>query len=1112
MPSSAMSKPAAYFLNDAACDLASYTQHACNIHQAVAIEACAGSGKTWILVARIFRALLEGVEPRSILAITFTKKAAAEMRSRVLSLLQQLQEAKDDTGALRQLLQERGIAQPSVEQLQRAQGLYAEVIAQPQGLQIRTFHSWFISLLQAAPDAIFERLELPQPFELLEDDELLKPLLWRPFYAAVQADADLLADYQAVVADLGSHNALESLTGVLNKRMEFVLADRLGHVENAVPSAEEVYPLLAGYADPVAALAQGSWVHAQLAAAVAALLAATGKTAQKQGLLLQTALEQQDLAGCEAALFSQGRLRKNLPASEAVEDAAKLLHDLLDWGRQQFAAAHQARMTRLARCLLAMLGQLKRQHGWIDMGDVELAARALLAEDSSLAAWMQERLDSQLRHVLIDEFQDTSPLQWQILKNWFAAYGGASAGMPSLFVVGDPKQSIYRFRNAEPKVFRAAQALVAEMGGVRLACDHTRRNSVAVLNLLNQLMPQTAMGRVAGADEPPAFRTHTTDSQVVGQVQAFRNVPAALGPAIADSAEDAAPEADAEAEDEAWRDSLYEAQTPDELGRSLLEYEAVADWLQARYAADGSTASWGRCMVLARKRGGLLGLAAQLRRRGIPCVVAEKSLLAEQLEVQDCMALMQVLLAPENNLALAQVLKSPMFSWTETQIRHLAEAVAVSSPRRSWWQQLQVQADEEEADDGKMATAQAVFARLQRWQAWLIELPVYDALFAIFHDGAVPARYGQAVPAGIREQVLANLQALLQAALDFKTGRYGHAWQFLLALQDPGLRQQFRAASLSQPDAVQLLTSHGAKGLEAEHTVLLDSEFSSAKSDAYSVLVDWPVDKTEPVACYFLLAKERTPRQLAQYLLREQDERAREDANLLYVAITRARCNLLFSATPSGRKDPSNWWDQLQLVPDAFAHWQPVLTTAASTALEPGHRVLRLPQLPARPSPLAAARADGALEQSNSYIARRGQALHRLLEWQLSQPSGTAWQQRLMQEFALSAADCAQLLVQAENLQSGEARWVWDSQRLRWAGNEVELAHGGQLLRLDRLIQDADGSWWVVDFKSNFRPEAQAEYHQQMHDYVAAVRAIYPGASVKAAWIGGDGRWTEWQA
>ncbi len=135
-------------------------------------------------------------------------------------------------------------------------------------------------------------------------------------------------------------------------------------------------------------------------------------------------------------------------------------------------------MARLTRVLIAQFTALKRERGWVDMNDVERAALLMLA-DPVPAGWVQERLDARIRHLMIDEFQDTNPLQWQALYAWLIGYSGAGTA-PSVFLVGDPKQSIYRFRRAEPQVFRAAQAFVVHgLGGDLLSCDHTRRNAEA---------------------------------------------------------------------------------------------------------------------------------------------------------------------------------------------------------------------------------------------------------------------------------------------------------------------------------------------------------------------------------------------------------------------------------------------------------------------------------------------------------------------------------------------------------------------------------------------------------------------------------------------------------
>ena len=151
------------------------------------------------------------------------------------------------------------------------------------------------------------------------------------------------------------------------------------------------------------------------------------------------------------------------------------------------------------------------------MNDLERGAMALLG-DAALAGWVQERLDARIRHVLIDEFQDTSPLQWHALHGWLSAYAGAGGGAssqrpPSVIVVGDPKQSIYRFRRAEPRVFAAVRGFVVEaLGGCVLECDHTRRNAPGVLTALNAVFAEAqAAGAYAG------FREHTTESAPVAE-------------------------------------------------------------------------------------------------------------------------------------------------------------------------------------------------------------------------------------------------------------------------------------------------------------------------------------------------------------------------------------------------------------------------------------------------------------------------------------------------------------------------------------------------------------------------------------------------------------------
>lgn len=490
---------------------------ACDPARSVAVEACAGAGKTWMLVSRMLRALLDGSAPHEILAITFTKKAAGEMRQRLQEWLEQFAHAAPED--LEKELIARGIGTEAARgKREQLRNLYQQLLASGRPLQIRTFHSWFAALLSTAPLALLQERGLPTHYELLEDDAQAKAEVWRPFLEAVAGDDALRADYEAIVAVHGRSQTHKALEAALDKRVEFLLSDEAGIVDTSVPPFGEVYERLAGVEHPGDWLLRRAAGRAMLEDAARALMPLAPSFAAK-GEELMAALQAGDWQGVLAALFTkdgEGTPRafgKSCPQAVTVaQDEAQTLRDAC---RQHAAWLHQQRMARLSRRLIECFGAVKREHGWVDMNDVERTALTLLS-DPVLSGWVQERLDARVRHLLVDEFQDTNPLQWQALHAWLAGYAGAGGGQhpPSVFIVGDPKQSIYRFRRAEPQVFKAAQAFVREaLGGDLLACDHTRRNAQGVIGVVN-----AAMQAAQAQQEYEGFRAHTTESQDAGRL------------------------------------------------------------------------------------------------------------------------------------------------------------------------------------------------------------------------------------------------------------------------------------------------------------------------------------------------------------------------------------------------------------------------------------------------------------------------------------------------------------------------------------------------------------------------------------------------------------------
>ncbi len=1080
---------AAYELNGQAVSAERFYALACDPRRSVAVEACAGAGKTWMLVSRIVRALLDGVAAHEILAITFTRRAASEMRERLHQWLAAFATASPQTlvGELRARgvrMADEGDALILAAQLS---DLYRKTLASARQVQVRTFHSWFAALLRSAPLSLLQQLELPVSYELLEDDALPKALVWRRFYATLALDAQGKADFEFVVLEYGRAQAEKALQAALDKRTEFALADAQGVVAESVQHFCKQYPEFAGLATPEDFLRPSSARWQVLLDAAQALGQAGAPTFSAKGRELEWALTQGDLlAAFEALLTDKGTPRKfseKIAGIERVRLAQDLALQVSAARRQHQAWLYQQCMLRLSRLLLRDYAQLKRERGWVDMNDVERAASVLLG-DPVLSGWVQERLDARTRQLLIDEFQDTNPLQWQALRSWLSGYAGAGSAAPSVFIVGDPKQSIYRFRRAEPQVFKAAQDFVREgLQGDLLSCDHTRRNAPEVIAAVNAVMLQAAQ-----ADAYAAYRRHTSSSELTGRVG---SLPVVLRAAPTPDAEQVALDNGDGLAGLAWRDSLCTPREEDEETLRTLEARQAAIWIAGHLQQTGLPAS--DVMVLARRRAALLPLQDELRRLDIAAQIGDKTDLIECCEVQDVVALLDVLVSPQHDLSLARVLKSPFFGVGDEALVQLRLAQIDSG--QSWFDLLQ--SSGLLADDGRPLAAQ-----LLRWKGWLDSLPPHDALQAIYSDGDVFARFAALAPQHQRDAVLANLRALLSVSLQIGGGRYATPYAFVRALKAGGVL----APAAVNPQALRLLTIHAAKGLEADTVLLLDTDAPEHKAETMSVLVDWPGEAAWPKKFVFLASEKNPPACAVSALDAERLERQREELNALYVALTRARQTLVVSSIEPYRASGRSWWQRLveiglleTLSPDSTFISAPSDPAAAVGAATIFH-IKTLPAPPLEPQVV------GASVEADSVSARIGKAMHRLLEWGASaehQTLAAALEFELTPEQGAMAASMALCVLQ------GDAAWAWDPLLLEWAGNEVGLHYRGEFRQIDRLVQRRDGAhageWWVLDYKSASSPQRQPELVAQLQAYRSAVRAIYPDAVVRAAFLTAQG-------
>ena len=472
--------------------------------RSVVVEACAGSGKTWLLVSRIVRLLLDGAQPSQILAITFTRKAAQEMQARLQLWLRDL--AMGDEASVRRFFAERGLDELSEAQLQHARTLYGSVLLAQPGITISTFHGWFMQVMQRAP----LNADVMQGMSLLERagseqeeawEELLEQMRRQPDSAEAQHmqwlfgecglfnTRKLLFNFLSKRAEWwaftqGRQDALKSvLEGLrvyLDVEMEFDAEEDWGMCGISeespfrlhAPSRQQGHRSTEDERLRVGARLDGYRAREALQRNVAAAVHSEERTAQVQ------ADQESGCGHLYQGAFPVARQSANGARHSADQQAYRLNDAVLHCG-VAFLDRYQA---------------LKAQKQQMDFSDLEWQLCRLL-QQSEHAETMQYKLDSRYRHVLLDEFQDTNPLQWQILRAWFDA-SVAVDSQPTVFVVGDPKQSIYRFRRADARLFGVAREYLKEhFAAHELHNNHTRRNAPAVLDAVNAVF----------ADHPEGF-------------------------------------------------------------------------------------------------------------------------------------------------------------------------------------------------------------------------------------------------------------------------------------------------------------------------------------------------------------------------------------------------------------------------------------------------------------------------------------------------------------------------------------------------------------------------------------------------------------------------------
>ena len=1116
------------------------------------VMANAGSGKTRVLANRVARLLLEGVAPQKILCITFTKAAAAEMAERLFDMLGGWALADDDklVKALAELEGDAG-KQRNAAALADVRRLFARALETPGGLKTQTIHSFCEQTLKRFP------LEAGTPpgFAIIEDAEAHR-LIDEAIDAVARAAAEdeiLAAAFDRLSVQRNEQDLRSLLHSAAAGKLKFSqMLDRFDGLDGAVAAlaAElDIDPETDEEAIRQAFVAGLS--TADLQRAHAALEASGGnpaKLAPHIKTFLNTSSPTEQWDALFGLLMTGGGAPRKKITTNATDKIDAWAKPFLTELQEAFVAAHEAAKAaalyadtaaycRLTAAVIADYAEAKAARAALDFDD--LIERTLALFTRADAAWVMYKLDQGIDHILVDEAQDTSPAQWEVIENLFDDFlsgAGARETARSFFAVGDMKQSIYSFQGADAGLFKEKEQelgkrLEAVTDFLSAPLSLSFRTTEPVLSFVDALFIEQEAAQSLGDDVPAHGVKREGEA---GLVELWPLTPRPEKP-----------------ETKPW-DAPVDEPAANHPVRVLSEKIAatIKVWLDDGEPLEsrGRPIAPGDIMILVQSRGPLFDeIIRLLGLKGVPVAGADRLKLLEDPAVEDLLSFARFAAFNGDDLSLAETLKSPLFGFDDdADLFPLAHGRTTG---QTLWAALNQQADD------KPAWREAADRLAQARRLGLKEGP-YAFLSHILETGAASGRklFYRRLSQASRDAV----DEMLRQALDFESAHPRSLRAFIdwFAANAGEIKREMERSD----DAVRVMTVHGAKGLEADIVFLLDAHRGPNVSKLGPVF-DLPRDSANAHGrerlCVLAGAAERDV-PLTDEARTEKKRRAYEEyRRLLYVAATRARDRLYICGVERGnernpRDKPTEVKSWHALAEDAFdrlsdrietgeALWdgaapikrlscaqtaeieQPETAPAPTEVDTPAWfktpAAAETPLLRLSPSRLAdEEEADAAPTEAPAFSPRygdkyfRGRTLHRLLELLPA----------LAPEDRPAAADRLLMRLASEVPQAEREKWRDevlavladpDFAPVFAAGSRAEVAIAGApkgakpgLLingQIDRLVVTG-AKILVVDYKTNRPPPARIEdvspaYVAQMAAYRALLEEIYPGREIDCA-------------
>jgi|AntRauTorcE11897_2_1112592.scaffolds.fasta_scaffold00239_14 ATP-dependent helicase/nuclease subunit A len=1132
------------------------------------LTANAGTGKTKVLTDRVLRLLLDGSAPEDILCVTFTTAAAALMQKRIreeLSIWTTCTDKMLDT-QLKKLVGTK----PDVNLRNHARQLFARFLEAPEGIKIQTIHSLSQTLIGKFPI----ESGVPPSFKVMDAEDSLS--LLRESQAevlnSVQEDPEskLAAAVKMITPEVGEAEFVSLVNDIVMNRKMF--RQTIAHHGSLDAAIESVYDYLETdhkvsggqlrfQMGDESLGAAGDPPDLEALRAAATTLSTGAKSDVERADMLNVWL---DASPAERNLMfkeylgvfmtANREVRKRLAtqkcvaAQPALEAEAERLTRVLEKIKSANVARGTEALMVLGDAVLSAYEKRKKALNYLDYDDLIHKADELLSEDRQ-SSWVLRKLPGNLQHILVDEAQDTSPEQWNIVESLMKSFlkdpEKKSTKDRTLFVVGDQKQSIFSFQGADPIEFARRKALFEKLvsgnGGTwrTVDMDITFRSSAAVLDAVDAVFAREFAARGVQADDDKPVKHRSFRKGQGGVVE--------LNP-ITQGGQDTE-------EFQPWS-------IPDQMGAvsdpALDLAEQIADriksWLDKgeKLESRNRPIHPGDIMILVRRRSAFVDhVVRALKKRDVPVAGVDRMVLNEQIAVQDLLALGEVLLHPTDDYKLAVVLKSPLFGMTDKQLENLA----LDRPG-SLWEAL-------EKKSKSRAKSNAIYKKSFKYLDELQEQLKTDGTYKFYSNVLM-----RSCPASEKSGLSAIYKRLGAEAEDPMV-------EFLNALErferdNPPSLQTFigwlnageaevkREIGLnSAQPKVGIMTVHGAKGLEAPIVVLPDTTGIPTDNIRARPRLLWPEgERTVPLWVPNSNLENEVFKREKQII---EDMRDNEYRRLLYVAMTRAadrlyvfghqnrdslrelswysmmaqglienlgdklnkesldngeiRLSYKVDQTTKSRPDGQNKFKKMpKMALPVWARTSPEPEPEDQGRFTPSKVGAKKPQsghdndnAPSLPSPLAPV-------EDNSYRFKYGNASHNLLEFLPLLPvekRETAAKAYLAQPaLDLTQKQQETILKQVNTvLDNPEFEFMFgpDSRaEVTIAGNVMVNGENRKLNgQIDRLAIDGDDVW-IIDYKSNAKiPERPRDtpdlYVAQMAAYKHVIEQIYPDKTVKCA-------------